>query len=657
MINIENNNIFNISSLVNLKIGNKTIKYDINEGSNKYINIQSKGGILADEMGLGKTITTLGVIKYNSPGDTFYNNIDEDNKKIKMKGTLIIVPPHLAKQWTNEIKKYLSGLTVYTIYIKTSHLKYTYRDFQKADIIIVSTNFLKNRKYYAKLVEEYDDTINWNKENILDTYGPIFENCHFDRIVLDESHEYFSLQYQATPRSVVILQNIITNIKSDKLWIVSGTPFFNIYGLSETLNLIGLKINNVSQTVLRGRLTNKKDDKVHKYNYFLNKDIMKQVFKKYILKTNKRDIQNQVNIAGYDEEIIHVNMTQDENILYRSYANSAQLVKQQFCCHPMIVKKVQQIIKDKDSTIEDIRNELYKKHSENIINYQEILDNVDMTSPEASTIITHYTNLLNESRFITKSIKYILSLVNINIDDNIDNNDNNNDNLCGICYDEYVNPTLTKCGHIYCYDCIKQALEYKKECPQCRKRINNNGDLYVLKSSEETTDDIDNEMIKKYGTKLTKLINILNKLKEDENNKIIIFSQWDDMLRLIGKSLKESNIPNLFIKGSAGQRNTIIEKFKTGKDKKNKVCKGSNIIMLSLKHCASGTNLTEATHIIFIEPINAPKKERQSIEGQAIGRVSRIGKKDKFKIIRIITKNTIEEDIYNNYAIEDDNSN
>ena len=30
----------------------------------------------------------------------------------------------------------------------------------------------------------------------------------------------------------------------------------------------------------------------------------------------------------------------------------------------------------------------------------------------------------------------------------------------------------------------------------------------------------------------------------------------------------------------------------------------NQIIMLSLKNSASGTNLTEATHIMFVEPIN-----------------------------------------------------
>ena len=70
--------------------------------------------------------------------------------------------------------------------------------------------------------------------------------------------------------------------------------------------------------------------------------------------------------------------------------------------------------------------------------------------------------------------------------------------------------------------------------------------------------------------------------------------------------------------------------------------------MLSLKNSASGTNLTEATHIFFVEPIDMMKNERSTIEGQAIGRACRIGQKNIVQVIRILCKNTVEEDIYRN---------
>ena len=70
--------------------------------------------------------------------------------------------------------------------------------------------------------------------------------------------------------------------------------------------------------------------------------------------------------------------------------------------------------------------------------------------------------------------------------------------------------------------------------------------------------------------------------------------------------------------------------------------------MLSLKNCASGSNLQNATHIIFIEPINDSIENIQNMENQAICRAHRIGQENTIKIIRILIKDTIEEDIYNN---------
>lgn len=36
------------------------------------------------------------------------------------------------------------------------------------------------------------------------------------------------------------------------------------------------------------------------------------------------------------------------------------------------------------------------------------------------------------------------------------------DENCSICLDAIENPTLTSCGHIFCYDCLKLCLSNKK---------------------------------------------------------------------------------------------------------------------------------------------------------------------------------------------------
>jgi SNF2 family DNA or RNA helicase len=120
------------------------------------------------------------------------------------------------------------------------------------------------------------------------------------------------------------------------------------------------------------------------------------------------------------------------------------------------------------------------------------------------------------------------------------------------------------------------------------------------------------------------------------------------MLSLISKTLSENGIANSTVKGNVWSRNAAISKFKSGK---NVSGDDNKVILLSLKNSASGTNLTEASHIFFIEPINEKKEICKAIEGQAIARACRIGQEQKIKLYRLLIKDTIEEQIYNSVYV------
>ena len=200
------------------------------------------------------------------------------------------------------------------------------------------------------------------------------------------------------------------------------------------------------------------------------------------------------------------------------------------------------------------------------------------------------------------------------------------------------------------------CLDKKKLCPLCKTNLEGKDILVVNKKKEEINEPniSSNALIQKYGSKLGKLISVIRLLVAQEDTRIIIFSQWDDMLNLIGKTLALNEIDNSFVKGNVWARNSAIKKFKMGKNikksKKNDIIETDNkVIMLSLKNAASGTNLTEATHIFFVEPINSDREESIAIESQAIARACRVGQKKQVLLTRILIENTIEEDIYKNH--------
>ena len=122
---------------------------------------------------------------------------------------------------------------------------------------------------------------------------------------------------------------------------------------------------------------------------------------------------------------------------------------------------------------------------------------------------------------------------------------------------------------------------------------------------------------------------------------------------MIGTILKNNDISNVFCKGNVHQRNAAITAFRKDSKKKSKI--NARVIMLSTEHAASGTNLTDASHIIFMESHMGEFGNVKAMEDQAIGRAVRLGQENQVNVYRLIMKNTIEEDIFNKYLEGKDN--
>ncbi|XP_053356208.1 E3 ubiquitin-protein ligase COP1 isoform X2 [Clarias gariepinus] len=56
--------------------------------------------------------------------------------------------------------------------------------------------------------------------------------------------------------------------------------------------------------------------------------------------------------------------------------------------------------------------------------------------------------------------------------------DKSNDFVCPICFDMIEEAHMTKCGHSFCYKCIRRSLEDSNRCPKCNYIIDNVDQLY-----------------------------------------------------------------------------------------------------------------------------------------------------------------------------------
>jgi SNF2 family DNA or RNA helicase len=298
----------------------------------------------------------------------------------------------------------------------------------------------------------------------------------------------------------------------------------------------------------------------------------------------------------------------------QGFFNSSKQIEQ-FCSKSIssflaIFVKILSIYVDAEVDLEQMQDKLIEYHQNTVQSYQNKLEKLSQDCPGYILVKKNYTTRISESKYMLNILTKMAKKDEIDLEQN-----------CSICFDELKNPCLTPCGHIFCKSCLDMCLQVKKSCPMCKSDLAGK-EIYMVENKKEVEDEETNPLIKKYGSKLGKLISIVRTLIANDDNRIIIFSQWDRMLNLIGKSLSENGVANSFVKGNVWSRNSAISKFKLGKDSAGE---DNKVIMLSLSNSASGTNLTEATHIIFVEPINCRHEEVKAIEAQAIGRACRLG--------------------------------
>lgn len=222
--------------------------------------------------------------------------------------------------------------------------------------------------------------------------------------------------------------------------------------------------------------------------------------------------------------------------------------------------------------------------------------------------------------------------------------DDDEDEECVICMGEIPEDDIgvTKCGHMFCYQCIKHMIVENPKCPMCSKPTSST-DIFMLnyqpekKEEKEETDPTKlgkQELINHVGTKLANLIFYLR----EHNHHTIIFSQWDDLLRKVGRVLFDNGIRNVFCRGNVFQRDKAIREFNEDD--------GVKVIMLSSEKAASGTNLTKARQVVFLDPIYGTYKFRKDIEKQAVGRAHRLGQKNEITVVRFIVQDSVEHEIY-----------
>jgi SNF2 family DNA or RNA helicase len=431
-----------------------------------------------------------------------------------------------------------------------------------------------------------------DKTNVLDNY---------DIIGIDEIHILYS-------KNMKLFDKIISS-KIKSRWGITGTPFVNEQSLFNIIKFLTghnfkneriVNILSLQDKLIKLFLKNLKINMQEEYiwpeltikDIFVELDIVQRKLydteaKTTFNKTNLRKIISEVQLLFKNEDIKTPAELKMFGINHYKKLYETELFKLE-----EINIKMGHIIEKKDT----FEKEEYMKR------------------------VTYYKDLIKKQEESVKRHKsgYEYFMTSIEAISDIFKNEEVDDN-CAICLGEHTPPIkyFKTCGHYFCSICIELVLNTNMiKCPICRKETNKQ-DIITVQDVEEINE----------SPKLHEIYEILSK----SSDKFIIFSQFN-ILDKFHNQLHKRNISAM-----------TFDEYSGNKDE-------CQVLLLSSEKNAEGINLGMFDKLIIFEPFEDHMYCKE-IEKQLIARIHRIGRTKPVDVFRLITKDTIEEEIYSSISL------
>ncbi|MFK7857367.1 MAG: SNF2-related protein [Granulosicoccus sp.] len=141
---------------------------------------------------------------------------------------------------------------------------------------------------------------------------------------------------------------------------------------------------------------------------------------------------------------------------------------------------------------------------------------------------------------------------------------------------------------------------------------------------------LDSARLVKNSAKTEHVLGMIDELVA-EGRKILLFSQFTQMLDILEREIKKRNIAYVKLTGKTRKRQEAIDAFQNG---------DVPLFLISLKAGGTGLNLTAADTVIHYDPWWNP-----AVENQATDRAHRIGQDKPVFVYKLIADNTVEDKI------------
>ncbi len=139
------------------------------------------------------------------------------------------------------------------------------------------------------------------------------------------------------------------------------------------------------------------------------------------------------------------------------------------------------------------------------------------------------------------------------------------------------------------------------------------------------------------SSKLEAFMQLAGELRAGKH-RVLVFSQFVELLQLLRKRLEEEDWSYLYLDGStpSAQRPALVNEFQRGE---------TEFFLISLKAGGTGLNLTAADYVVHLDPWWNP-----AVEDQASDRAHRLGQTRPVTVYRLVAKDTLEERVLQLHA-------
>ncbi|EEB05116.2 ATP-dependent DNA helicase [Schizosaccharomyces japonicus yFS275] len=335
---------------------------------------------------------------------------------------------------------------------------------------------------------------------------------------------------------------------------------------------------------------------------------------------------------------------------YHALQNQSSIERSECCLQTMLnfhEERLKRMIRDeKTSATEQTLSEKTRHHpnSDPIHerNFYGYVYELDKSNEKEQQMKTELLKLGSRQRYLNSLIKQL--------------DDSESSQECVICRDTIIRGCITVCGHKYCVSCLSAWLAHHKSCPICKQHLGRY-DVYIINNQAASASlaqqegSLQNEKIgyyypfdknamdsmkkiklkQSFSSKIDTIVrHLLHIRSQDVFAKVVVFSQWADVLDGLHLSFRANDIS--FVKFDGRKRGKSIQDFVKNPTKQ--------VLTLHAHSQSSGLTLIAATHVILCEPLLNP-----SLELQAISRVHRIGQTKPTSVYVYVTDNSIEEEI------------